>query len=174
MSESEESYIHAYKYKEGSDEVLLADGSLEEVVDCLVFLLRLLHGLVRSVLFILRSSHKGVEMFRAPWPDFQYRRHIATAITIIRRTPNRRQLVIVQNTEPLHAQLMRTQNVVHVVPLQEMIDDGRAESVPCAPGRDCEFFFVRIGIGPDQVGHGTFVWDFSEAVDDFDLVYVVD
>jgi hypothetical protein len=49
-----------------------------------------------------------------------------------------------------------------------------AECVASPTGREGKFVAFGVGIGPDEVGHGAFVGDFAEAIDDFDLVDGVD
>ncbi len=41
------------------------------------------------------------------------------------------------------------------------------------PWADCKILFLWIRIRPDEIGHGTFMRDLSEAVNDFDLIDVV-
>jgi len=65
---------------------------------------------------------------------------------------------------------MRAQDVRHAVYFQKLPDDLRAEGVACAAGREGEFVALGIWVGPDEVGHGSFVGDLSEAVYDLYLV----
>ena len=69
---------------------------------------------------------------------------------------------------------MRAQDVVHVVDGEELFDDLRAKGVAGAARREGELVAFGVGVGPDEVGHGAFVGDFAEAVDDLDLVDGVD
>ena len=43
-----------------------------------------------------------------------------------------------------------------------------------SPWADGEVFLLRIGIGPDEIRHRPFVRDLSKAVDDLDLIDMVD
>lgn len=62
----------------------------------------------------------------------------------------------------------------HGVDLEEFLDDLSAKSVASSSGTQREFVAVGVGIAPDQVGHGTFMWNLSEAVDDLDLINAMD
>lgn len=62
----------------------------------------------------------------------------------------------------------------HAVDLKEFADHLRTECIARSTGRQGEFIPFGVGIGPNQIGHGAFVRDFAEPVDDFDLVDGVD
>lgn len=64
--------------------------------------------------------------------------------------------------------------MVHPVDLEEFAHYLRAESVAGTAGGEGEFVAFWVWVGPDEVGHGAFVGDFAEAVNDFDLVDRVD
>ena len=58
----------------------------------------------------------------------------------------------------------------HIVDSKELLHDLSAESIPSASRGERELVAVWVWIRPDKVSHWTFVGDFAEAVDDFDLV----
>ena len=62
----------------------------------------------------------------------------------------------------------------HAVYLEELLDYLCAECVASPTGREGKFVAFGVRIGPDKVGHGAFMGDFAEAIDDFDLVDGVD
>lgn len=62
----------------------------------------------------------------------------------------------------------------HPVHLEELLDDLRAESVSRTAWRQAELVTFRVGVAPYEVGHGPFVRNLTEAVNDLDLVYAVD
>ena len=72
------------------------------------------------------------------------------------------------------SELVRAQDVRHVVHLQELFDDLRAKRVSRAAGTQTKFVPLGVRVAPHQVGHRALVRDLAEAVDDFDLVDGVD
>lgn len=134
----------------------------------------LLSILLPPMQIVLRRRIKHI---KEPLPlirHLQHTRHIPAPVAIIRRAPHRAQPVLVQHLIPFLAQLVRPQDVVHPVDVQELAHDLRAECVPRPARRQAEFVAFGVGVGPDEVGHGAFVRDFAEAVDDADLVEGVD
>ena len=75
-------------------------------------------------------------------PTSVHGRHLP--IAVVWRTPHRAQLIAVQHRVSFHTQLMRAQNMVHAVELEELAHDGRTESVPCSSigsaGAPCGYF----------------------------------
>lgn len=69
---------------------------------------------------------------------------------------------------------MCAENVCHGVDLEEFLDDLCAKGVTSSSWTQRKLVAVGVRITPDQVGHRTFVWDFSEAVDDLDLIDTMD
>lgn len=69
---------------------------------------------------------------------------------------------------------MCAENVCHGVDLEEFLDDLCAKGVTSSSWTQGKLIAVGVRITPDQVGHRTFVWDFSEAVDDLDLIDTMD
>lgn len=59
--------------------------------------------------------------------------------------------------------------VVHV---QEPLDDVFSEHVARASVRELEALSVRVGIRPHQISEGTFVWNFFDTLDLFDVLDV--
>lgn len=62
----------------------------------------------------------------------------------------------------------------HAVDLQKLLDHVAPKRVPCPAGTQTELVSFRVRVAPDQIGHGPFVWDLPEPVDDLDLVDAVD
>lgn len=123
---------------------------------------------------ILRRSSKHIKHPLARRLHLQHTSHIPAAITVIWCTPHGAQLVIVEHLEPFLAELVGAQDVVHPVDFEEFAHDLRAKRVASAARGEGEFIAFWVGVGPDEVGHGAFVGDFAEAVDDLDLVDGVD
>lgn len=123
---------------------------------------------------ILRRSSKHIKHPLARRLHLQHTSHIPAAITVIGRTPHGTELVVVQHLKAFLAELMSAQDVVHPVDLEEFAHDLRTKRVAGAARGEGEFVAFWVGVGPDEVGHGAFVGDFAEAVDDFDLVNGVD
>lgn len=69
---------------------------------------------------ILRCSFEDIEVPLAIRSDFEYTCVVTTSITVIWRAPHGAELIIKQDTVPFHAQLMCTQDVLHIVHLQEL------------------------------------------------------
>lgn len=65
---------------------------------------------------------------------------------------------------------MGAQDVRHVVNLEEFPHHLCSERVPCPARRQRELVVFRIRIRPHQIGHRALVRDFSEPVDNLDLV----
>lgn len=68
---------------------------------------------------------------------------------------------------------MRTQDVVHAVYFQELLDHLRTECVSCSSWTQAEFISFAVRIRPHQISHGTLVGNFPESIDDLDLVNAV-
>lgn len=130
--------------------------------------------LQRPVVFVLRCGFKGIKMARAVRPHFEDRREVSAAVAVVGRGPHGAEAVVVQDAVPLHAQLVCAQNVRHLVHLEEVLHDRRAKRVARATRRDGKLLLVRVRVGPHEVGHRSLVRDLAEAVDDLDLVNVVD
>jgi hypothetical protein len=122
------------------------------------------------VLIILRCRRKDIEEAFPRVADLKHRCHVPAPVAVVGRAPDGAQPVVVEDLVAFLAELVRPQDVRHVVDGEELLDDLRAEGVACAARREGKFVTVRVWVGPDQVGHGAFVGDFAEAVDDFDLV----
>jgi hypothetical protein len=125
-------------------------------------------------LVVLGRGSKDVEEALARVADLEHARHVAAAVAVVGRAPHRAQPVVVEHLVALLAELMRAQDVVHVVDGEKLLDDLGAKRVAGAAGREAELVAVRVRVGPDEVRHGPFVGDFAEAVDDLDLVDGVD
>ena len=125
-------------------------------------------------LVVLGRGGEDVEEALARVTDLEHARHIAAAVAVVGGAPHRAQSVVVEHLVALLAELVRAQDVVHVVDGEELLDDLGAKRVAGAAGREAELVAVRVWVGPDEVRHGPFVGDFPEAVDDLDLVDGVD
>ena len=120
---------------------------------------------------------RRVEHVEEPFPliaHLEHARHVPTPVAVIWRAPHRAQPIIVQHLIPLLTELVRAQDVVHPVDLEELLHHLRAKRVAGAAGREGEFVALRVRVAPDEVGHGALVRDLAEAVDDLDLVDAVD
>ena len=89
----------------------------------------------RPVSVVLRRSLKDVEEPFTVGAHLEYARGVPTPVAVVRRGPDGGQVVIKQRREALHAELMRAENVRHVVGFQELVHHSGAERVACAPGR---------------------------------------
>ena len=123
---------------------------------------------------ILRRRIKDIEEPLPLIADLEHARHVPAPIAVIRRAPDRAQPVVVQDLIALLAELVRAEDVVHFVDVEEFFDDLGAEGVAGASGRERELVPLRVRVAPDQVCHGALVRDLPEAIDDFDLVDAVD
>lgn len=126
------------------------------------------------MLVVLWSRRKDVEEPLARVANLQYTGHVATPVAVVGRAPDRAQPVIVQDLEALLTQLVGSEDVIHVVYRQELLDYLRAKGVACPAGAEGELVSLGVWVGPYKVGHGAFMGDFAEAVDDDDLVDRVD
>ena len=120
---------------------------------------------------------RRVEHVEDPVPliaHLEHARHVAAPIAVIGRAPDGAQLVIVQDLIALLAELVRAEDVVHLVDIEELGHHLGAERVPRAAGREGELVALRVRVAPDEIGHGPLVRDLAEAVDDFDLVDAMD
>lgn len=98
---------------------------------------------------ILRRRRKDVEETLAVQANLQHAGHVTAPVAVIRRAPDGAQAVIVQDLEPLLAQLVGAEDVAHAVDGQEFLDHLRAECVACAAWRQGELVSFGVGIGPD-------------------------
>ena len=136
--------------------------------------------LVRLVLLlppmqiILRRRVKHIEVPVPLIANLEHARHVPAPVAVVGRAPDGAQPVIVQDLIALLAELVRAEDVVHSVDVEELPDHLRAERVPCASGREGELVALRVRITPDQVRHGSLVRYLAEAIDDFDLIDAVD
>lgn len=55
-----------------------------------------------------------------PGADLQYARAVPASIAVVGRGPHRAEPVVEQDGEALHAELVRAQDVLHVVGLEEL------------------------------------------------------
>ncbi len=119
---------------------------------------------------ILRRGIKDIKKPFSRIPDLEHARHVPAAIAIIGRTPHRTESVVIQHLVPLLTELMCSEDMRHGVDVQEFAHDLGPESISCSSRGEGELVPFRVGIGPDEIGHGSFVGNLAEAIDDFDLV----
>lgn len=100
----------------------------------------------------------------------QHTSHVSAPIAIIRSTPYSAESVVVKNLEAFLTELVRPEDMRHGVDLQELLHNLRTERVTSPSWTKREFVAFGIRITPNQIRHRPFVWDFSEAIDDLDLV----
>ena len=141
--------------------------------NALTVLIRLIL-LLTPMQIIFRRRIKDIEEPLSLIADFEHTGHIPTPIAIIRRAPDRAQPVVIEDLIALLTELVRAEDMVHLVDIQELLHHLCAESVARASRRQREFISLRVRITPHQIRHGTLVRDLSEPVDDFDLVDAVD
>ena len=58
----------------------------------------------------------------------------------------------------------------HAINLEELAYNLRPKGIPRSAWGEGELITFRVRIRPDEISHGAFVGNFTEAVDDFDLV----
>lgn len=119
----------------------------------------------------------GIKNIKEPFPriaNLKHGRQITTPVAIVRGAPYRAQTIIIQDLKTLLTQLMRSKDVAHSVHLEEFTHDLRAKCIPGTARTQTKLVAFGIRVAPDEVGHGAFVGNFAEAVDDFDLVDRVD
>lgn len=92
--------------------------------------------LLRPISFILRRRIKHIKVLLPVRPDLEDARHIAAAVTIVGRGPDGREFVIVEDREAFHAELVRAEDVNHVVRVEELVDDLGAKSVARASAKE--------------------------------------
>lgn len=93
---------------------------------------------------ILGCSRKDIEVSFASIADFQHASHVATAITVIRSTPDGAKSVIVEYLVAFLAELVSTKNVGHIVDIEELLDNLSPKSVTCSAWGQREL--VPIGV----------------------------
>ena len=64
--------------------------------------------------------------------------------------------------------------MIEIVKLKKFLYNPCPKGIPCASGGERKLVTAVIGIRPYEICHGSFVWDLSKPVDDFDLVDGVD
>lgn len=98
----------------------------------------------------------GVKDIKEPFPTgryLKYTSHVTTStdkldprsrrrflpITVIRSTPDRTQLIIIQDRVPFHTQLMCSEDMVHPIQFQELSNNRRSECIPSTPVNQHQF-----------------------------------
>lgn len=119
---------------------------------------------------VLRRGRKHVEEPLALIAYLQDAGHVAAAIAVVGCAPDGAQAVIVEDLKAFLAELVGTEDMRHVIYCQKLFDDLSAEGIAGAARGETEFVSVCVRVGPDEVGHRSFVGYFAEAVDDFNLI----
>lgn len=78
---------------------------------------------------ILRRGVEDVEDPLPPIADLEHARHVPTPVAVIRRAPDRAQPIVVEDLISLLAELVRAEDVVHLVDFQELLHHLRTEGV---------------------------------------------
>lgn len=84
----------------------------------------------RAVPFVFRCSFENVKVLLASGPDLENACRIAAAVAVVRRGPDSREKIVIQDAVAFHAKLVRAEDMCHIVNLQELANDARAEGVP--------------------------------------------
>jgi hypothetical protein len=86
----------------------------------------------RTVPVVLRGRVEDVEEHAAAGPDLEYASRVPASIAVVRCRPHRRQVLLKQGRVALHAELVGSEDVRHLVDLEELVDDSRAKGVTCS------------------------------------------
>ena len=105
--------------------------------------------------------------------DLHYRRLVAAPVAVVRSGKDRDDALIVLPLVPLHDELMRPGDEVEAVDVGELLGDVLAEGV-AGPARRYAPAASVVGVGPDQVAHGSLVGDLLDAVEIPGMVEGVD
>lgn len=85
-----------------------------------------------KVLVVLWRSIEYVKVAFALDTDFKDRGEVTTAVAVIWRRPHGRELVIEQNLVAGVAELVRSEDVRHLIGVQEPLHNGTPKCIPCA------------------------------------------
>ena len=105
--------------------------------------------------------------------DLHNRGLVPTAVAVVRRGEDGGHVLVVRQAVAVHHQLMRAGNHLQFVSVVKLLADIVAESVPSTAGGDAPSSAV-IGVGPQQIAHGTLVGYLLDAVQLADVVQGVD
>jgi hypothetical protein len=120
--------------------------------------------------FVLGSGIEDVPLSLSCRADLEDASLVSTSVAIVGCAPDGGQSVIEHDHVPLITELMCAENVYHGVDLEELLDDLCAKGVAGSSRTQRELVAVGVRVTPNQVGHGTFVWNLSKPVDDLDLI----
>ena len=126
------------------------------------------------VLVVFRGGSEHIEEAFAGVTDLQHAGHVSASVAVVGRAPHGAQPIVVEHLEALLTQLMGSQDVVHIVHCEELLNHLGAECISSTARGEAELVPLGIGVGPYKVGHGSFVGDLPEAVDNLDLIDRVD
>lgn len=130
--------------------------------------------LLNAVDFVLRSGVEDVPFPLSSRADLENTSLVSASVAVIGSAPHGGQPVIEHNHVPFITELVCAENVCHGVDLEELLDNLCAKRVAGSSWTERELVTIGVRIAPNQVGHGTFMWNFSEAVDDLDLIDAMD
>jgi len=130
--------------------------------------------LLDAVYFVLRGGVEDVPFSLSGGADLENTSLVSTSVAVVGSAPHGGQPVIEHDHVPFITELVCAENVCHGVDLEELLDDLCAKGVTGSSWTQRELVAVGVRITPNQVGHRTFVWNLSEAVDDLDLIDAMD
>ena len=97
---------------------------------------------------ILRRRVEDIEEPFRLIAHLEHARHVAAPVAVIRGAPDGAQPVFVEDLVALLAELVRAQDVVHLVDVEELLDHLGAERVARAAGGEGEFIPLRVRVAP--------------------------
>jgi hypothetical protein len=124
--------------------------------------------------FVLGSGIKDVPLSLSCRADLEDASLVSTSVAIVGCAPDGGQSVIEHDHVPFITELMCAENVYHRINLKELLDDLCAKGITGSSRTQRELVAVGVRITPHQVGHGTFVRNLSEAIDNLDLINAMD
>jgi hypothetical protein len=130
--------------------------------------------LLNAVDFVLRSCIKDIPLSLSSGADLENTSLISASVAVVGSAPDGGQPVVEHDHVPFITELVSAENVCHGVDLEEFFDDLSAKGVTSSSWTQREFVSIGVGVAPNQVGHGAFVRDLPEAVDDLDLINAMD
>jgi hypothetical protein len=117
-----------------------------------------------------RSFRSFVFFRRHLLAHFENRRHVATPITIVGRTPYRHKSLVKMILSSLHDQLMRPGQTFQGIDLMKFVRDALAKEIACPPRTQLPRRRNVLRIAPHQIAKGAFVGNFLIAINRPDLI----
>lgn len=133
-----------------------------------------MYSLKWTVMLIFRRRFERVEVACPIRSHFQDRCKVPTSVAIVGCRPHRTEPIIVQDIVALHTQLMRSQDVRHMIAFKKVLDDGGTKRITSTARRYSKLFLIRIRIRPNKIRHSSLMRDFAEPIQDLDLINVMD